>query len=68
MGVFETEERIRSLYQTNTNAAWAKNRIRILIEMLRDSKDGKTAMGAPVEAEWIADDLQKTIDGMHITS
>lgn len=33
---YTTEQRIKDLYKVNTNSGWAKNRLRILKEMMED--------------------------------
>ena len=50
------------MYQMDTNVGWAKNRLRILIEMLEERIDNDTF--PPVNRQWMIDDLKKTMNGL----
>ena len=59
---YTTKQRINLMYQMDTNVGWAKNRLRILIEMLEERIDNDTF--PPVNRQWMIDDLKKTMNGL----
>jgi len=63
---FTTEQRIKDLYNVNTTCGWAKNRLRILIQMLEDRI--KYDDLPPVNQQWMIDDLKKTMNGLDTVS
>ena len=60
---YTTEQRIKDLYNVNTTAGWANNRLRILIEMMED-RLRKDFPLPPLDPQWIINDLRKTMDGL----
>ncbi len=59
---YTTEQRIKDMYNINTNVGWAKNRLKILIEMLEDHEKNDSL--PPINNNFIITDLKKTMNGL----
>jgi len=59
--IYTTEQRIKDLYKMNTVTGWAKNRLRILKEMMEDR--GKYNQ-EPLSQSFILKELQEIHDKM----
>lgn len=62
--VYTTEQRIKELYNVNTVTSWAKERLRILKEMLEDRK--KFDDLEPVSQDFILKEIKEIHDKMVI--
>jgi len=60
--IYTTEQRIKDLYKMNTVTGWAKNRLRVLKEMLEDREKGSDL--PPVSQSFILKELQEIHDKM----
>ena len=61
--VYTTEQRIKDLYNANLTLGWAKERIRILTEMLEDRLKPDCPL-LPVKPEWLTKTLREIHDKM----
>ena len=57
--IYTTEQRIKDLYKMNIVTGWAKNRLRILKEMMEDRKKFNEE---PVSQSFILKELQEIHD------